>query len=329
MLGALSIRCALLMPSLVSSLFTPLLTIILPVFGLIFAGYACRKMNRLGPNASSELNRFVVYLALPALLFDIMATTPWHSLDQPAFIAAFGIAAGVIFLLTLLLSLKQSNHLADASLDALNAAYPNAGFIGLPLCALAFGHASLAPAVIALILTVCVLFAVAIVLIELGLQTEKNFGATIFKVIKSLVTNPLLFAPFAGWLCSGAGLAISGGADTFLKLLGAAASPCALVALGLFLGEKSKGGAIGTTSLLVFAKLIAQPLLTWWLAFHVFELPVLWAKTAVILSALPTGTGPFMLAEFYRREAAVTSSTILFSTLISLVTVTLCLAAIT
>ncbi|WP_200878876.1 hypothetical protein [Caballeronia sordidicola] len=59
-----------------------------------------------------------------------------------------------------------------------------------------------------------------------------------------------------------------------------------------------------------------------------FALPALWAKTAVILSALPTGTGPFMLAEFYKREAAVTSSTILFSTVISLVTVTACLAAL-
>ncbi|SOE93194.1 Membrane transport protein [Burkholderia sp. D7] len=139
----------------------------------ILAGYACRKTNRLGPNASSELNRFVVYLALPALLFDIMATTPWHMLDQPAFIAAFGLGAGGSFLLTAMIRLKQSRHLADASLDGLNAAYPNAGFIGLPLCLLAFGHASLAPAVIAMILTVCVLFAVAIVLIELGLQTER------------------------------------------------------------------------------------------------------------------------------------------------------------
>jgi malonate transporter len=109
-------------------------------------------------------------------------------------------------LLTVLIRLKQSRDLADASLDGLNAAYPNAGFIGLPLCMLAFGHASLAPAVIGMIMTVCVLFAVAIVLIELGLQTEKKRVATMGKVVRSLVTNPLLFAPFAGWLCSGAGL---------------------------------------------------------------------------------------------------------------------------
>ncbi len=87
-----------------------------------------------------------------------------------------------------MIRLKQSRHLADASLDGLNAAYPNAGFIGLPLCLLAFGHASLATAVIAMILTVCVLFAVAIVLIELGLQTEKKFAATLGKVVRPLVT---------------------------------------------------------------------------------------------------------------------------------------------
>jgi malonate transporter and related proteins len=315
------------MPTFVASLFTPLLTIILPLFGLIFAGFACRKLGKLGPNASSELNRFVVYLALPALLFDIMARTPWSTLDQPSFIAAFGIGSGVVFIVTVLVRLRQSRHLADASIDGLNAAYPNTGFVGLPLCLLAFGQSSLAPAVIATIMTVCVLFAVAIVMIELGLQTEKHIGTTMRRVAKSLVTNPLLIAPLAGALASGAGLHVSGGAEASLKLLGGAAIPGALVALGLFLGEKTDVRNVKTASVLVALKLVAQPLLTWWLAFHVFALPPLWAKTAVILSALPTGTGPFMLAEFYRREAAVTSSAILFSTLISLVTVTLFLAA--
>jgi malonate transporter and related proteins len=307
------------------SLLTPLFTIILPVFGLIFAGYACRKLNKLGPSAASELNRFVVYLALPALLFDIMAKTPWSMLDQPAFIAAFGIGSATIFLVTLVVRLMQSRHLADASIDGLNAAYPNTGFVGIPLCLLAFGKESLAPAVIATILTVCVLFAVAIVLIESGLQTEKHIGRTLLHVSKQLVKNPLLIAPVAGALLSGSGARVPDGAEALLKLLGGAASPCALVALGLFLGAKGEARDIKTTSALVSLKLLAQPLLTWWLAFHLFGLPPLWAKSAVILSTLPTGTGPFMLAEFYRREGGVTSSTILFSTVISLVTVTFCL----
>jgi malonate transporter and related proteins len=145
---------SLFMLSLVSSLFTPLLTAILPVFALIFAGYACRKTNRLRPNASPELNRFVINLALPALLFDIMAAMPWRTLDQLAFIAVFGIGVGAIILLTLFVRSKQSRDLADVSLDGLNATYPNTGFVGL-------------------------LYAVVIVLIELGLQTQKKSGATI------------------------------------------------------------------------------------------------------------------------------------------------------
>src|SRR5471030_3097223 len=111
------------MSSLVSSLFSPLLRIILPVFALIVAGYACRKTNRLGPNASRELNRFVVYLALPALLFEIMAKARWAELDQPGFIGAFGLGCAGIFALTVLGRLIQGRPLPDASLDGLNAAY--------------------------------------------------------------------------------------------------------------------------------------------------------------------------------------------------------------
>ncbi|MEZ2351653.1 AEC family transporter [Caballeronia sp. RCC_10] len=317
------------MSSLVSglpALLAPLLSIILPVFGLVFAGFACRKLDKLGPAAASELNRFVVYLALPALLFDTMTKTPLAMLDQPAFIAVFGIGSAVVFTLTLGVRLMQSRPLADASIDGLNAAYPNTGFVGLPLCLLAFGKESLAPAVIATIMTVCVLFGVAIVLIELGLQTQRHIGATLWRVAKSLCKNPLLIAPVAGALFNASGLAVPQGGEALIKLLGGAASPCALVALGLFLGGKSEAHNVRTTGALVALKLIAQPLLTWWLAVHVFKLPGLWAKTAVILSALPTGTGPFMLAEFYRRDGSVTSSTILFSTLLSLITVTLCLA---
>ena len=55
-------------------------------------------------------------------------------------------------------------------------------------------------------------------------------------------------------------------------------------------------------------------------------MPEVWAKTAVIMAAMPTGTGPFMLAKLYDREAAVTSRSILISTVLSLFTVSALLA---
>jgi predicted permease len=64
-----------------------------------------------------------------------------------------------------------------------------------------------------------------------------------------------------------------------------------------------------------------QPAITFILAFWVFTMPPLWAQSALILSALPIGTGPFMLAKLYNREAAITSRAILVSTVLSVVTV--------
>jgi predicted permease len=310
--------------------------IVLPIFALVFLGFGARRVGILGPNATTELNRFVVYLALPALLFDIMAHTGWVKLDQPAFAAVFALSCFIVFGLTVLLRLNGRRHLADVSIDGLNAGYGNTGFIGFPLCLIVFGRGSLGLTTIAAIITVCVLFAVAIVLIEIGLQTEARPAHLLLKVGRSLIRNPLLVAPVLGALWAATGIAVPASAETFLRLLGDAASPCALVALGLFLGERrgetrvrSTGEVEGDVSgslLLVALKLILQPAIAWALATQVFRLAPPLTHLVVVLAALPTGTGPFMLAEFYGREATVTARSILLSTIGSLVTVSAYLA---
>jgi len=303
------------------------LEILLPVFGLIFAGFACRRRGVLGPNSASELNRFVVWLALPALLFDTMARATWEQLYQPAFVVTFSVACAGIFALILVMRLLNGRHLADASVDAIAASYPNTGYIGFPLGMIAFGQASLTPSTIATILVACVLFAGAIVLIEVGLQTERTPHKLGLKVLGSLARNPLIVSPIAGALFASLHVPLPPSAEIFLKLLSGAASPCALVSLGLFLAEKrpSESGTRGIAWLLTLVKLIVQPALTWWLAARVFRLSPALIEMAVVLAALPTGTGPFMLAEFYEREAHITSRTILLSTVGSVVTLSLLL----
>ncbi|MBC9205896.1 AEC family transporter [Roseomonas aerophila] len=304
------------------------LGVVFPVFALILLGYLARRRNVLGPDAMTELNRFVVWLALPALLFDIMSRTAWASLWQPGFVAAFGLGSLLLFGVTAALRARGPRHLADASLDGLNAAYPNTGYMGFPLCLMALGPESLPLVTIATILTVCVLFAAAIVCIEIGVQEERQPAKLAAKVGTALARNPLLVAPALGALASGTGLPIPDSVGSFLRLLGGAASPCALVALGLFLAQQGtvRGKDLNGTLLLVALKLLALPVLVWLLATQVFRLPPLATHTAVLAAALPTGTGPFMLAEYYRRAARMTSATILFSTVLSLVTVSLYLA---
>jgi predicted permease len=305
--------------------------ILLPVFGLIAAGFLCRRTGTLGPAAASELNRFVVWLALPALLFDTMAHASWQQLYQPAFVMTFSLSCAIVFVFVLASRMATGRALADASVDAIAASYPNTGYIGFPLCLLAFGPASLTPTTIATILVACVLFGAAIVLIEIGVSSkERSAGKLFWKVTGSLARNPLIVSPIAGVAVAASGFSVAPSLETFLKLLGGAASPCALVSLGLFLAAKrqTSGAAARGTLVLSATKLVVQPALTWWLAMRVFALPATLAHTAVVLAALPTGTGPFMLAEFYGRDASVTSRTILLSTVGSLVSLSILLMSV-
>jgi malonate transporter len=205
----------------------------------------------------------------------------------------------------------------------LNASYANTGFVGFLLALVILGREAMAPTLIATIITVCVLLAVAIILVETSLQTGKRPKHVVIKVGRSLLRNPLLIAPVLGALVPLAGLSLPIPVESTVKLLGGAASPCALVALGLFLATKRQTVEqdIGSAALLVGFKLVLQLVVTWVLATAVFDLSPLHTHTAVLLAALPTGTGPFMLAEFYRREADITSNVVLVSSLAPIVTI--------
>lgn len=299
------------------------LAIILPIFALIATGWLARKAGALGPRATGEINNFVVYLALPALLFDIVANADWHTLWQPEFVATFGIGTALLFVTALCLQRLRAKKLADAAIDALNASYANTGFLGIPLALAVLGSPALIPALISTILTVCVLFAVAIVIIEVGLQPNRNITQMLLNIAKQLARNPLLVAPVAGAVVMLSGIHLPAPINSFLKLLGGAASPCALIALGLFLAQRRRStGTLQGLSTLVVLKLVIHPVIVWLLATQQFDLPESLVHAAVLLAALPTGTGPFMVTQYYKRDGNLTSAAILVSTVLSLFSIT-------
>lgn len=297
--------------------------IVLPVFALIVAGYLLRRRNILSSHACTELNRFVVYLALPALMIDVMINSSWAELYQPEFFYAFELGVFLIFFGVLALHWFRTKNLMSATIDATSASYANTGYIGLPLCALTFGADKLGPAMVAAILTVSANFAVSIVFIEASSQSGQSVLTTLKNVAFSLCKNPLIAAPVVAGIFCATGLHLPYGVAQSIKLLGGAASPCALVATGLFLAQRQESASPAVAIELVILKLVAQPLIAWYFAFHVFTMPPLWAKSAVILSALPTGTGPFMLAELYGRGGGIASRTIFLSTVFGIVTLSI------
>jgi predicted permease len=295
------------------------LNVVLPVFALIALGYLCRRVNVLGPTAVTELNRFVVWLAQPALLFGITAHAHWSNY-RPDFILAVGGSLAITFILTLAVTWRRVGG-ANAVVDALSAAYANNGFLGIPLGLLVFGPWSLPFSGISVILTACGLYAAGLIGMELGQARGHGWARAVLKAVSTVLRNPMMIAPALGAAVSALGLETPVGIATLLTLLAGAAIPCALVALGLFLAENT-GSGVGDWSWapLSVAKLVVQPAIAWGLAGPLLHAPQQVVQMAVLMALMPTGTGPFMLAQVYGRRGAVASQTTLMTTVLSAVT---------
>jgi len=318
--------------------------ILVPIFGLIALGYAAGLKNWFGHGATDCLNRFVVRVALPAQLFMATAQTPGHVLLQPGLLIVFGTGC----LLTALLGwvfdwmrpTERDHRMSGAAIEGLCAGYSNTAFIGIPVCLAVFGPGSMAAVTIASLLTVCLLFAIAIALVEFenagaDPAAQRSAAQVLGQVALGLLRNPLVFMPLAGGVLNASGIGLAGPFAATAQLIGSASSPCALVTIGLFLADTRPGSARSAVrrvppmavARLVTLKLLVQPGVTAMTALAVKMLDRTTFEEAVLLAALPTGTGPFMLAKLYDREAGVASRAILISTLLSAVTIAALLRA--
>ncbi len=305
------------------------LTIALPVFGLILAGWGAGRARLLGRDATGALNLFVVWLALPAVLFRAMALIHPADLLNGGLLASFGLGIVIPYGGYVWWARREGTALGNRGIQGLSATYANVGYMGIPLCLMAFGEGSLIPGVITMVITACPQFASAIVLLEMDQQGPRDFGRVCRRVGGALIRNPLLMATLAGLGVALAGLSLPVPIDRFLVLMGGAATPCALVATGLMLGETTERFQPSLVARLVVIKLLVQPAIAWVIAYHLVTLPPAWAETAVLMSALPTGAGAFILAKLYGKEAASTSGAVLVSTILSFATLSVLLTWLT
>jgi predicted permease len=297
-----------------------------PVFALILTGWVCTKRHLLGPSSREGLNGFVIYLALPAQLFAAMSNVELADLAQPGFFWAFSL--GMFGTAGLYALVSRDKHIPplDRLINSMSAAYGNSGFMGIPLCLMVFGQAGLAPSVITAVFTVSLLFAVTIMLAELQRLDHAGVMPAIKKVLLSMLRNPLLVAPILGVLWSLTHWTMPLPAERYISLLGDASTPCALIAIGLFLGQTSEQRAGPEMMRIVLFKLLFQPALTALLVLYVFEVPKTWALVAILSAALPVGTGPFMMSQLYQRDAAASARAILVSTILSVITISILVA---
>ena len=305
----------------------PLLDIVLPVFAIIGVGFLCGARRLLGEASSAALNLFVYWVALPALVFRAMAAVDLARVFDAGFIAGY---LGPVLLVWPLSSfaarLLFRGGLAKSTLHGANAVLGNSGFIGIPLALTAWGEAATLPAVVATIVNAAVIPGAALALLEVDRGRAAGPAGVLAKVGRALSTSPILLAPVLGLGWAVTGLPLPTPLDTFTRILGAAAAPCALFAMGLFLVGKPQSEGRAEVGLIIAIKLLVLPALTA-LALFVLVPPLLpidplWAKTGLLMAALPTGAGTFVLSQAYGTYVLRTSSAILWGTVLSIATLT-------
>ncbi len=299
-----------------------ILNVALPIFGIILAGYLAGRWRILGGEASGALNAFVSYFALPVLFFGTLARTPVRLVLDPGLIAGFGLIVLATFGLGMLSTrLISRGGLAAMSLQGIAASWGNVGYMGVPLCLAAFGEPGLPPAMLTVIVTAVVAMVFGVMLIELEVAAGHGPLRTFLRAAFNVARNPLPLSIAFGMVVSAIGLPLTTPVEKWLDLLGPAAAPCALFAIGLFLSDKSVRSGLAEAGLATLIKLLLQPLLALLVLPWFVDIGSVPGKVALLMAALPTAANAFVLARQFDIAVEQNSASILLSTAFSVVTV--------
>lgn len=292
-----------------------LISIVLPVFGLILLGYGASQLKLLGDKTGEGLSDFVFTIAIPALIFRTMAKAAMPA-SQPWFywISYFaGVAIVWGFAMLVARRVFGQTH-GESVVTGFSAGQANTVLVGIPLILRAFGEEGAAP------LFMLIAVHLPVTMTAATLMIEGSGGLDLRMLARRLATHPILVGLFCGVAFRFAEMPLSGPLATMLDMLAGAAAPCALIAMGVALKRvgRPKEGAL--TMIVAALKLLVHPFLVWLFAFRVFNVPPVWAGVAVLFAAMPTGVNAYLFAERYRVGIALSSGAIGVTTGLSVLT---------
>lgn len=299
-----------------------LLNVSLPFFGLIFTGYAAGRGKLITAQAHLGLNAFVIWFALPAMLFVKMSSAPVLEAFDPKFVAVYTGGGVLAYAIVLVFSRLLFTNLSwgERAVQGMGASFGNVGYMGLPILVALFGDAAVLPAVLVIVFDHIVLIPLTTAIIEGSGGGNASWFAIFRKVSWGMARNPLILSTFAGLLWGLTGLSLPVPLEALLKLLSDAAAPCALFGLGLTLVGRPIAEGLEQVSLTAIGKLALHPLLVW-MAAYLLQLDPFLTAVAVIQASMPTAANVYILATQQNTYVERTSSTILVTTLIATVTV--------
>lgn len=304
----------------------PILLKTLPFFALIGLGWWAGRTRFFTPEATAYLTKFVFYFALSAMLFRFAANLSIAEIWDAQFAMAYLSACVAVYALATLVARLRGVTAREAAVEAQCAIIGNAGFLGIPMLVVLLGPE--AAASILLVLAIDLIVFSSLITLILTKRGEGGMVALLGTLAIGLVKNPMIVSMVAGLAWAGTGWDVPGPANEFLAILGAAATPGALFAIGASLATKS-AERLEVALWLSFAKLILHPAAAAIAAFVIFEVDPYRAGVMVAAAALPVAGNVYILAQHYGVAPLRVSASILISTTVSILTVTAVIAWIT
>jgi malonate transporter len=296
------------------------LAIALPLFSLVFIGYALMRFSGWPVVMSDSLTRFVFSVALPALLFRLMCDfSTLAPVDARLLIAFFG-ACLIVFVLGRLVAWKLFGLDGVAqSVFALGGVFSNNVMLGLPLAKVTLGDAALPAVALVLVFNALILWTLVTVSVEWAKHGSFSLpGLT--RTLRGVFTNPIVVGISSGALFGLTGWRLPAAIDMPLNMVGQAAAPMALIALGMGLAEYGVRDGWKISIAITSIKLVVQPLVVWGLA-RLLGLPEMETRVVVLLSSIAIGANVYLMSRHFKAlEGPVASSLVLSTGLAALTT---------
>ncbi len=293
----------------------------LPFFLVIGVGYGAGRTGFFTEAATAWLTKFVFYFALSAMLFRFSANLSLAEVFDLRFVTAYLLGTAVVYVLATVVALLRRIPVQEAAVEAQCATIGNVGFLGIPMLVLLLGEAAIAPVMLVLAVDLIVFGSLIVIIITGARDGRISFG--IFRSIGlGLVKNPMIVSIVLGLTWSGLQIPIPGPLNEFVILLGDAATPGALFAIGASLASKS-AERVSVAGWLSFCKLVLHPAAVAVAALVILPVEPYAAGVMIAAAALPVAGNVYMLAQHYGVAPHRVSSAILISTALSIVTVSL------
>ncbi len=312
------------------------LLVTFPFFALVLAGYVAARRSLLPLNAIAGLNSYVLYFALPCMLYRFGASMPLAQLLDPAVALTYMLCALCVVGFAIAISLNSRIGWNDASFGALVAAFPNTGFMGVPLLTTLLGAVAAGPIIATILVDMVVTSSLCIALSRLhhvgqAAAQGNSLRLALKNALRGVLVNPLPWSILIGAAASAWQLKPPGPILKTVDLLAESASPVALFTIGAVLAraqmlaaqQKHAPIALGDYVPMALIKLLAHPVLV----LLVGVLAIRWGvplerdslRVLVLVAALPSASNVSLLAERFGADNGRIARIILVSTSLAFV----------